>query len=68
MKPFTLIAIVIFALMAVLHLFRLMLGWEVVFNGMVIPLWASMVGFLIAGGLALALWREARNWPKLPGS
>jgi hypothetical protein len=58
MKPFTLAAIVVFGLVALLHLLRLFLGWEVSFNGVIIPLWASVLGFLVAGALAFGLWRE----------
>lgn len=59
MKPFTLVAIAVFGLVALMHVLRLFLGWEVSFNGMIIPLWASVLGFLIAGGLAFGLWRES---------
>ncbi|MEO8417972.1 MAG: hypothetical protein ABI475_04520 [Methylophilaceae bacterium] len=58
MKPFTLLAIAVFVLMALMHVLRLFLGWDVSFNGMLVPLWASVLGFLIAGGLAFGLWRE----------
>lgn len=58
MKPFTLTAIVVFGLVALLHVLRLFLGWEISFNGVIIPLWASVLGFLIAGVLAFGLWRE----------
>ena len=60
MKPFTTIAIVIFSLMAALHMLRLIFGWEAVIDGLVIPMWASLVGLIIAGGLAVMLWRESR--------
>ena len=59
-KPFTTIAIVIFALVAALHVLRLIFGWEAVIDGLVIPMWASVVGLIIAGGLAVMLWRESR--------
>jgi hypothetical protein len=59
-KPFTTIAIVIFALVAALHVLRLIFGWEAVINGLVIPIWVSLVGIIIAGGLAVMLWRESR--------
>jgi hypothetical protein len=59
-KPFTTIAIVIFSLMAALHVLRLIFGWEAVIDGLVIPMWASVVGLIIAGGLAVMLWRESR--------
>ena len=59
-KPITTIAIVIFSLMAALHVLRLIFGWEAVIDGLVIPMWASVVGLIIAGGLAVMLWRESR--------
>ena len=61
MKPFTNIAILLFALIALLHIFRLYFGWEVIVHGTVIPMWASILGFIIAGGLAVMLWRESRE-------
>ena len=60
MKPFTTIAIAVFSLVAALHVLRLIFGWEAVINGMVIPMWVSVVGVLIAGGLTVMLWRESR--------
>jgi len=60
-KPFTTIAIVVFSLVAVLHVLRLIFGWEVVINGLVMPMWVSVVGFIVAGGLAVMVWREART-------
>ena len=60
MKPFTTIAIVIFSLVAVLHVLRLIFGWQAVIDGLVIPMWASVVGLIIAVGLAIMLWRESR--------
>ena len=60
-KPFTMLAVLVFALVALRHLFRLVLGWEVTFNGAVVPMWLSIVGLLIAGGLAAGLWWESRK-------
>ena len=59
MKPFTNLAIAIFILVAAMHLLRLVFGWEVTLDGMVVPMWVSIMGFLIAGALAYFLWREA---------
>ena len=61
MKPFTLIAVVVFSLVAILQLTRLILGWEVSVNGLIIPLWASGVALVVAAGLAVMLGREARK-------
>ena len=60
MKPFTTIAIIIFALVALLHVLRMIFGWEAVINGLVMPMWVSVVGTIIAGGLAIMLWRESQ--------
>jgi hypothetical protein len=61
MKPFTSIGIIFFLVIAFIHLLRLFFRWEVIINGMIIPVWISVPGFLIAAGLALMLWRESRN-------
>jgi len=61
MKPFTTIGIFVFLIIAFIHLLRLYFGWEVVMNGMIIPIWISVPGFLIMAGLALMLWRESRK-------
>ncbi len=57
-KPFTIIAIVIFILVSLAHLARLIMGWEIIVNGVAISMWVSGFGFLIAGGLAFMLQRE----------
>ena len=60
-KPFTLLAVALFSLIAILQLLRFILGWEVTVQGISIPVWASGIAFVVAGGLALMLWREARK-------
>ena len=61
MKPFTLIAVIVFSLIAVLQLTRLILGWEVSVNGVAIPVWVSGIAVVVAGGLAVMLWIETRK-------
>ncbi|MBM4140881.1 MAG: hypothetical protein FJ242_05220 [Nitrospira sp.] len=61
MKPFTNIAAIVFSLIAFMHLLRLFFSWEVTINGMIVPLWVSIPGFVIAAGLAFMLWREVRK-------
>ena len=60
MKPFTTIAVAIFAVIAIVHLIRLVEGWEVTIAGFAIPVWWSGLGLVVAGGLALMVWRESR--------
>jgi hypothetical protein len=43
MKPFTTVAVAFLSLIAILQLTRVIRGWEVVINGVSIPLWASGV-------------------------
>ena len=61
MKPFTTAGSVVFGLVCLGHLARLCLGWDVMVNGLHIPLWLSFVGMIVAGVLSFMLWREARN-------
>lgn len=60
-KPFTVLAAAIFAVVAAVHLLRLVYGWEVTVNRAVVPMWASILGLMIAGGLAVMLWLESRE-------
>jgi hypothetical protein len=61
MKPFTYIAVGVFALVALLHVLRLLFGWEATIAGLAVPLWVSLLGAVIAGGLAVMVWRESRG-------
>ena len=61
MKPFTMIAVVVFALVALLHLLRLVLGWQIMLNAVVIPIWASAVGLVVAAVLAVMLYHESHS-------
>jgi hypothetical protein len=57
-KPFTIAAVVIFAIVALMHVLRLLLGWDATIADTEIPMWVSVAGLVIAGGLAIGLWRE----------
>jgi hypothetical protein len=61
MKPIATLAILVFALVALLQLLRVVLGWEVTVNAFLIPLWASVVACVVAATLAFLLWRESRG-------
>jgi ABC-type Fe3+ transport system permease subunit len=63
MKPFTTIAIAVFALIAVMHILRLVLSWEITVNTVIIPMWVSVLGLIIAAGLAWLLWLENKRPP-----
>ncbi len=61
LRPSSAIAVVLLALIALGHLLRVLAGWELVIGGIVVPLWPSVVVFLVFGGLAIMLWREAKR-------
>jgi len=61
MKPFTFIAVVVFSLVALAQLLRVVLGWDVTVNGILIPMWASVIAYVVAAALAFMLAREARS-------
>ena len=60
-KPFTITAVVLLSLIALLQLLRFTLGWEVTVNGIFIPVWVSGVAFLVAAWLAVMVWQEMRR-------
>ena len=51
-KTFNLLAGVIFAAVALLHLSRLYFGWSAVLDNWTVPMWVSWLGLVIATGLA----------------
>lgn len=60
-RPFTLIAAIIFALMAVAHAYRLLTHFQIIAGSHTMPLWLSIVGIAVAGILAVGLYRESRG-------
>jgi uncharacterized integral membrane protein len=57
-KPFTTIAIAIFSLICLVHIVRLVYGLDITVGGWVVPLWVSVPGAIVTGGLAFMLWKE----------
>ena len=60
-RPFTWIAAAIFALMALVHLYRLFTHFRIVVGSHEIPMWVSIVALVIAALLSWMLCREARG-------
>ncbi|MFL6754732.1 MAG: hypothetical protein ACJ8FI_07625 [Sphingomicrobium sp.] len=60
-KPFTLVAALIFTVVAVIHVYRLFTGFPVILGSHDIPMWVSYLGVLVPGLLALMLYRESRS-------
>ena len=60
MKPASLLAVIVLSLVSIAHLARLIFRAQITVGGAVIPMWVSVIGLFFAGGLAVALWREAQ--------
>ena len=59
MKPFSTFGSFLFGLIAVAHLARVIFGWTVTVNAVVIPMWPSVAIFIGLGLLSVLMWREA---------
>ena len=62
MKPATLVSTIFLFVVAILHLVRILFHVELTVNGVIVPMWLSIFGFLFTAGLAIMMWRE--NWRK----
>ena len=61
MKPATTVATLFFSIIALLHLLRVVFQVPVTVGSFEIPIWASMIGFVGAGLLAVWLWKEQKG-------
>ena len=66
MKPATTFGAFLLALIVFGHLLRLLLGWDVIINDRAIPMWPSILVFIVFGALSVMIWREAQD--RLGGS
>ena len=53
----------IFAIVSLVQLTRIVLGWPVQIDLFTVPIWFSGVAFLVTGGLALWAFRSAGRHP-----
>jgi hypothetical protein len=58
-RTFCTLAAVIFALITLLQLIRIVMGWAVTLNGVDVPFWASWIAVAEAGALSFAGFRAA---------
>ena len=63
LKPASLIAVLVFSLVAAAHLVRLLFQLEIAVAGAVVPMWVSVMAFFLAVALAFALFREGQEPP-----
>ena len=60
-RPFTLIAAMLFGLMALLHAHRLVTHFQVIVGSHTVAQAVSWIGLIVAGALSYGLFREARR-------
>ncbi|HVE00729.1 MAG TPA: hypothetical protein VNB78_03420 [Sphingomicrobium sp.] len=60
-RPITMLAAIIFAVMALVHVYRLVTHFQLIVGSHVIPETASYAAIVVAGALAIGLYREARR-------
>lgn len=58
-RTFCTLAAAIFALIALLQLLRIVMGWSVTLSGVDVPFWASWIAVAVAGALSLIGFRAA---------
>ena len=62
-RTFSLIAGVVFGLIALGHVLRIVFGWSLAVQDFPVPMWASWIAALIMGYLAYEGFRLARKSP-----
>ncbi len=60
MKTATLLAIIVFTIVAISHLLRLVDGTQIIVGSTSIPMWVSYIGTVAPGLIAFLLWKESR--------
>jgi len=60
-RPFTWIAAAIFALIAIIHIVRLVTHFHVVLGSHSIPMWVSYVAIVVGAFMSWMICREARG-------
>jgi len=60
MKPGSMLAILLFILVAIAHLLRLVNGLDVTVGGWNVPQLVSVGGVIVPAAIAYMLWRESR--------
>jgi len=61
MKPANLMASVLLSAVSLAHLLRLVFGVPVTVADWLVPMWVSAIAAVVAGSMALMLWRSGRR-------
>ena len=60
MKAGSLLAIIVFTVVALAHLLRIIYATEITVDGTVIPEWISYPGLVFPALIAFLLWKESK--------
>jgi hypothetical protein len=60
-RIFSLVTAILFSLIALLHASRLVRGWHVMIGDIVVPVWVSWIGLVIAAYLAYEGFRLSKT-------
>ena len=60
-RPFTLLAAALFAVMALIHIYRLATNFQIILGNHSLPMTASWIALLATGILAVMLYRESQR-------
>jgi hypothetical protein len=63
MRRYELVSGTVFAIVSLVQLTRIVLGWPVQIDLFTVPIWFSGVAFLVTGGLAIWAFRSAGRQP-----
>ena len=59
-KSYYLVVELMFVLITLLHVARVILGWDAFINDVFIPMWVSYLGIIVAGSLAYWTWKISK--------
>ena len=60
-RTFAFVTAILFSLIALLHAVRLLRGWHVTIGDIVVPVWVSWIGLVIAAYLAYEGFRLSKT-------
>ena len=60
MKTGSKIAIAVFSMVAILHLFRIVYAFDMTIDSWFVPMWVSVLGVIGPTVIAVLLWRESK--------
>jgi hypothetical protein len=60
-RTYVITASIVFVLVALVHLLRLFMQWQVIIDGHNLPMWTSVLGALVAGALGFAGFRVVQQ-------